>query len=74
MDLRAVGLSADAGGRQGAYTETLLGPGQIIVHRPGEPHAWKAVEDTDCLVFTRGPRAGDKYESDTFRLDVPLIS
>jgi hypothetical protein len=25
------------------------------------------------LVLTRGPRGGDDYESDTFRLEVPLI-
>jgi len=56
------------------HTQTVLGPGEIIEHQPGEPHAWKAIEDTDCLVFTRGPRAGENYETDTHRLAEPLIS
>jgi quercetin dioxygenase-like cupin family protein len=54
--------------------ERVLGSGEMVVDRPGEPHAWKALEDTDCLVFTRGPRSGDQYESDTFRLEVPLLT
>jgi quercetin dioxygenase-like cupin family protein len=48
-------------------------PGEIITHLPGVPHAWKALEDTVCLVFTRGPR-GENYESDTYRLDEPLLT
>lgn len=53
--------------------DVWVGPGEMVVHRPGEPHAWKATVDTDCLVFTRGPRSGADYESDTFRLAKPLI-
>jgi quercetin dioxygenase-like cupin family protein len=54
-------------------TETTIGPGELAVDKPGVPHAGKALEDTDVLVFTCGPRAGSEYESDTVRLDVPLI-
>jgi quercetin dioxygenase-like cupin family protein len=54
-------------------TETVVGPRELITHEPGEPHAWKALEDTDCLVFTRGPRAGDQYETDVVRLEEPLL-
>lgn len=54
--------------------ELVVGPGELVVDAPGEPHAWKALEDTDCLVFTVGPRSGDQYESDTFRLDRPLFA
>jgi quercetin dioxygenase-like cupin family protein len=54
--------------------ERLMGPGEIVVDRPGQPHAWKAIEDTDCLVFTRGPRSGENYEQDTFRLETPLLA
>jgi quercetin dioxygenase-like cupin family protein len=54
--------------------DVFLGPGEMVVHEPGTPHAWKATQDTDCLVFTRGPRAGKNYESDTFRLAKPLIT
>jgi quercetin dioxygenase-like cupin family protein len=48
--------------------------GQMCVHPPGEPHAWEALEDADCLVFTRGPRSGADYESDTYRLEEPLLA
>lgn len=55
-------------------TRTYLRDGAMIEHKPGTPHAWLALVDTDCLVFTRGPRSGEDYESDTIRLDTPLIS
>jgi quercetin dioxygenase-like cupin family protein len=49
-------------------------PGAMVTHEPGISHAWKALEDTDCLVFTRGPRSGEGYEDDTIRLDEPLLT
>lgn len=51
----------------------VLNPGDVTTHMPGDPHAWKAIEDSECLVFTRGPR-GEDYESDTYRLDDPLLT
>jgi quercetin dioxygenase-like cupin family protein len=56
------------------HTEMVVDAGAMIVHAPGDPHAWKALEDTDCLVFTRGPRSGEDYETDTTRLEEPLLS
>lgn len=50
------------------------GPGDLIEEAAGIPHAWKAIEDTVVLVFTRGPRSGDAYETDTERLTVPLLT
>jgi quercetin dioxygenase-like cupin family protein len=47
--------------------------GEMVEHKPGEPHAWKALWATDSLVFTRGPRSGEDYESDTYRLEKPLL-
>lgn len=44
------------------------GPGDMACEEPGVPHAWKALEDTTVLVFSRGPRSGEAYESDTIRL------
>lgn len=44
------------------------GPGEIACEEPGVQHAWEALADTVCLVFTRGPRSGQDYESDTHRL------
>lgn len=49
------------------------GPGEMCVEKPGEAHAWKALTDTTVLVFTRGPRSGAGYESDTERLTKPLL-
>jgi mannose-6-phosphate isomerase-like protein (cupin superfamily) len=51
-----------------------VGPGEIVRHDPGHAHAWRALVDTECLVFTRGPRSGEGYESDTQRLAVPLLT
>ena len=50
------------------------GPGDLIEEAAGIPHAWRALEDTVVLVFTRGPRSGDAYETDTQRLAVPLLT
>lgn len=48
--------------------QAIYPAGSLVVEEPGIPHAWQAVEDTRVLVFTRGPRAGMNYESDTQRL------
>lgn len=53
--------------------KTLMGPGQVVKHEPGVPHAWKAISDSECLVFTKGPRSGEDYESDVVRLEEPLL-
>ena len=52
---------------------TEYGPGSLVEELPGIPHAWKALQDTLVLVFTRGPRSGEAYESDTERLEVPIL-
>jgi len=57
-----------------AGQERIALAGEMVVEEPGVPHAWKAVADTVCLVFTRGPRSGTGYEDDTTRLDEPLLS
>jgi quercetin dioxygenase-like cupin family protein len=51
----------------------VYGPGELACEEAGVAHAWKALEDTDVLVFTRGPRSGENYESDVTRLEVPLL-
>jgi quercetin dioxygenase-like cupin family protein len=50
-----------------------LRPGMAWHSFAGVPHAWKALEDTTCIVLTYGPR-GEDYESDTYRLDEPLLT
>jgi quercetin dioxygenase-like cupin family protein len=55
-------------------TEAVLVGGDLVLNVPEEHHAFEALEDSSFLVLTRGPRGGDNYEKDTFRLDVPLIA
>jgi quercetin dioxygenase-like cupin family protein len=60
--------------RQGPDSADVIATaGNLILEPSGIPHAWKALEDTVVLVFTQGPRSGAAYESDTRRLDVPLL-
>jgi quercetin dioxygenase-like cupin family protein len=53
--------------------EVVLQKGDLIVNVPLERHAFEAIDDCSMLVLTRGPRGGEDYEKDTFRLEVPLI-
>jgi quercetin dioxygenase-like cupin family protein len=55
-------------------SEAVLQAGDLILNVPQERHAFEALSDTTFLVLTRGPRGGDDYESDTYRLDEPLIA
>ena len=53
--------------------EAILVKGDLILNEPLERHAFEALEDSSFLVLTRGPRGGENYEKDTFRLSEPLI-
>jgi quercetin dioxygenase-like cupin family protein len=53
--------------------ETLMTKGDFTVTVPNESHALMALEPSELLVLTKGPRGGKEYESDTFRLPDPLI-
>ncbi len=57
----------------GQRQHTILAPGELAAVGEMEQHALHALEDSELLVFTRGPRGGKEYETDTFRLDTPLI-
>ncbi len=63
-------LASQQGGR--IRTTTAL-PGDLVCEPSAVPHAWRAEEDTIVLVFTRGPRSGENYETDTTRLDYSLL-
>ena len=52
--------------------EQIVDSGDLTVAEPMEKHTLVAVEDTEFFVFTKGPRGGDSYEDDTYRLDIPL--
>ncbi len=54
--------------------ERKLTVGEFAVTRENERHALKGLSDAQVLVLTKGPRAGSQYESDTFRLEEPLIA
>jgi quercetin dioxygenase-like cupin family protein len=53
--------------------DTIMSKGDFIVSVPHERHALQALEDSELLVFTQGPRGGKEYETDTFRDEIPLI-
>lgn len=58
----------------GVLDEFQIQPGDLLKVDPGEAHAFQALSPTHIVVFTMGPRAGKEYESDTYRLEVPLIA
>ncbi len=53
--------------------QSLVVKGDLIASPPLESHAFEALEDSVLLAFCKGPRAGTQYETDTYRLEVPLV-
>lgn len=60
--------------KDGFRSRREYGPGEISHEEPGVRHAWRALEDTVVLVFSRGARTGEGYESDTVRLEKPILT
>jgi quercetin dioxygenase-like cupin family protein len=58
----------------GERRECILKAGDFAVTRENERHALKGLSDAEVLILTKGPRAGNQYENDTFRLAEPLIA
>lgn len=54
-------------------TKEITG-GDLVFHPAGEKHAFKALEHSVFLSMTSGPRKGEDYEKDIYRLDNPLLS
>ncbi len=54
-------------------SDVVMEEGELYETVPMEQHALQALEDAELLVFTRGPRGGQDYETDTYRLEKPLI-
>lgn len=46
----------------------IITSGTLIINPPHEVHAFIALERSVFFVFTRGPRGGKAYESDTYRV------
>jgi quercetin dioxygenase-like cupin family protein len=57
----------------GEKNERVLRKGEFAVTRENESHALQALQESEVLILTKGPRAGSEYENDTFRLEQPLI-
>jgi uncharacterized RmlC-like cupin family protein len=62
------GSMLTAQGTAGKAGHRMAVTGDLLYEPAGVPHAWKAMEDTVVLVFTKGLRSGENYESDTERL------
>ena len=46
------------------------GAGDFIISEPNEIHAWRTgPEGCTLIAFAQGPRGGEDYENDTFRVD-----
>ncbi len=57
----------------GSLIETFeVGEGSVIYWEKSEAHEFVALEDCTFLSFVKGPRGGEDYEEDTYRLEVPL--
>ncbi len=57
----------------GKKISTTLNQGDLALVGPYEKHALVGKNFCKCIVFTKGPRGGKEYETDTFRLKKPLI-
>lgn len=57
----------------GKITRMTIKEGDLVVDEKKESHALIALKDSEIIVFTKGPRGGKEYETDTFRLEKPLI-
>jgi mannose-6-phosphate isomerase-like protein (cupin superfamily) len=53
--------------------KVLLKKNDLAVCRPNEPHAFKSLKDCEIIVFTKGPRKGKEYETDTYRLASSIV-
>jgi len=52
--------------------EQVVEANDFLEWEPGEAHEFIALEDLIFITFHNGPRGGDNYESDTYRLKIPL--
>ena len=53
--------------------QCTLKVGDLALVSPKEEHALVGLQNCECLVFTKGPRGGKEYESDTYRIKKTLI-
>jgi quercetin dioxygenase-like cupin family protein len=53
--------------------ERIVQKGDVLIHNPNVAHAYKALESAELVTTCIGPRKGEDYEIDTFKLETPLI-
>lgn len=58
---------------KGKIETAIIKSGDLVFTPPMEKHAFLALEDSEFIAFTRGPRGGKSYEKDTYRLTEKLI-
>lgn len=56
-----------------AVEKILMNPGDLVETPPEVRHALQGMDEAVLMVFTKGPRGGKEYETDTYRLQDPLI-
>jgi len=54
-------------------TKRILDAGESFEIGNGIVHAYKALEDSEMVSICKGKRIGEDYESDTFKLETPII-
>lgn len=58
----------------GGAIDAVVGlPGDLFLSEPRMIHAVRADIESSIIVFTSGPRAGESYEKDTYRVDNPIL-
>ncbi len=62
-------LTQEAGSE---VVSVVVKKGDLVENSPMEIHTMIALEDSEFMVFTRGPRGATDYESDTYRVAEPL--
>lgn len=58
---------------KGKIKKEIIKTGDLAFTDMMESHALKAIENSQLLIMTRGPRGGGDYEKDTYRLEDKLI-
>jgi len=61
------------GGFDGDREMQIVRKGDRVFHPRGIHHAYRALEDSEMISFTKGPRRGIEYENDVIRLKEPLV-
>ncbi len=51
----------------------ILKSGEIITHLANVPHAYKAIEKSEMISLVSGPRKGEDYSLDMYKLIKPLV-